>query len=434
MKGLESINHHQRFKELVASATANALNEGEWVQLKNHLLACEECEEVFRQYRKLATEFIPVLALQYHTRLTDEQDMWDDTPVRRALFRRVQLHRNSSNQPADVDHVSSGRNWFEPFRNRLVPVCVAAALCLVVTVGYLASRQRRHDRVAVDQSRNSEVSVPNSSDAEKTPSPNDLNRVLDAQIKRSAQLEEANSQAQQLVAKLRVQLETLNGQIGELKATNQLSLEQLAENDRERDSLTTQLQEAKKAYNDTRAELVNVRQERDELLVRSGLLETKLREASTIERNQEDRLAEYERYMASDRDIRELMGARKLYIADVFDVDGYSRTQKPFGRIFYTEGKSLIFYAFDLQDRTKSANASAFQVWGKTADLTRPVNLGILYMDNESNRRWLLRVDDPDQLARINSVFVTVEPHGGSQEPTSKPFLYALLWQKANHP
>jgi len=47
------------------------------------------------------------------------------------------------------------------------------------------------------------------------------------------------------------------------------------------------------------------------------------------------------------------MGARKLYIADVFDVDSGSRTKKPFGRVFYTQGKSLIFYAFDL-DRQPS--------------------------------------------------------------------------------
>ena len=48
------------------------------------------------------------------------------------------------------------------------------------------------------------------------------------------------------------------------------------------------------------------------------------------------------------------MGARKLYIADVFDVDSGSRTRKPFGRVFYTQSKSLIFYAFDLDRQTGS--------------------------------------------------------------------------------
>ena len=55
-------------------------------------------------------------------------------------------------------------------------------------------------------------------------------------------------------------------------------------------------------------------------------------------------------------------------------------------------------------------------------------------MDSESNRRWVLRLDDPKQLAEIDAVFVTVEPQGGSQKPTGKPFLYALLRREANHP
>jgi hypothetical protein len=40
------------------------------------------------------------------------------------------------------------------------------------------------------------------------------------------------------------------------------------------------------------------------------------------------------------------MGARELHIVDVFDTDGKGRTKKPFGRAFYTQGKSLIFYEF----------------------------------------------------------------------------------------
>jgi hypothetical protein len=48
-------------------------------------------------------------------------------------------------------------------------------------------------------------------------------------------------------------------------------------------------------------------------------------------------------------------------------------------------------------------------------------------MDSESNRRWVLKTDNPDALSQINAVFVTVEPKGGSAKPTSKPFLEAYL-------
>jgi hypothetical protein len=153
-------------------------------------------------------------------------------------------------------------------------------------------------------------------------------------------------------------------------------------------------------------------------------------------RDQERRLKDDEQYLSSDRDIRELMGARKLYIADVFDVDSGSRTRKPFGRVFYTQNRSLIFYAFDLDRQPGVKNASAFQVWGQrdAEERNRATNLGILYMDSESNRRWVLKIDDPKELAEIDAVFVTIEPRGGSQKPTGKPFLYALLRKEANHP
>jgi len=62
-------------------------------------------------------------------------------------------------------------------------------------------------------------------------------------------------------------------------------------------------------------------------------LESKIDELSAADRDQ-TQVKDNEQYLASDRDIRELMGARKLYIADVFDVDSGSRTRKPFGLVF----------------------------------------------------------------------------------------------------
>ena len=56
-------------------------------------------------------------------------------------------------------------------------------------------------------------------------------------------------------------------------------------------------------------------------------------------------------------------------------------------------------------------------------------------MDNESNRRWVLKSDDPKVLEEIDAVFVTLEPKGGSRKPTNKPFLLAYLHTAPpNHP
>ena len=213
---------------------------------------------------------------------------------------------------------------------------------------------------------------------------------------------------------------------------------ELRQRTEERDKLASQLGETEKQYQNLQVELTNLRNEHSQTLLRTASLESKLADLTSANQDQSRRLNDDEQYLVSDRDIRELMGARKLYIADVFDVDSGSRTRKPFGRVFYTQDKSLIFYAFDLDHQPGVRNASAFQVWGQrdseSNGESHPMNLGILYMDSETNRRWVLRLDDPRQLAEIDAVFVTVEPHGGSQKPTGKPFLYALLRKEANHP
>jgi hypothetical protein len=262
--------------------------------------------------------------------------------------------------------------------------------------------------------------------------------ALAEQAKRLAQLQAEGIQKEQELGKLKSALRALEDRSNKLQATSSQSEAQLLALSQERDSLTAQLQSITQSYGNDKTELANLRLEHDKTLIRTASLEAKITELASQNKDQERRLKDTDQYLSSDRDIRELMGARKLYIADVFDVDGSSRTQKPFGRVFYTQGKSLIFYAFDLDREPGVVNASTFQVWGQReapqGQQGSPMNLGILYMDNESNRRWVMRFDDPKKLAEIDAVFVTVEPRGGSHKPTNKPFLYALLRNEANHP
>ena len=151
-------------------------------------------------------------------------------------------------------------------------------------------------------------------------------------------------------------------------------------------------------------------------------------------KDSEDTVQRAEKFLVSDRDIRDLMGARDLYIADVFDIDREGKTQKPFGRVFYTAGKSLIFYAFDL-DRQPGVHNATFQAWGRRGPGDkRPLNMGILYLDNAANKRWALRFDDPKVLNEIDAMFVTVEPKGGGQKPSGRQLMFASLRTPPNHP
>jgi anti-sigma-K factor RskA len=103
--------------------------------------------------------------------------------------------------------------------------------------------------------------------------------------------------------------------------------------------------------------------------------------------------------------------------------------------VFYTSGKSLIFYAYDLDQQPGIESASTFQAWGRRGpDRDHAVNLGILYQDNANKKRWVLKSDNPKTLAQIDAVFVTVEPNGGSPHPSGKPLLFAYLGIHPNHP
>jgi hypothetical protein len=126
------------------------------------------------------------------------------------------------------------------------------------------------------------------------------------------------------------------------------------------------------------------------------------------------------------------MTARNLHIIDVHDQDARGESH-PFGRIFLTEGKLLIFNAYDL-DTAQIKNAS-FQAWGQRTDGGKSaVNLGIFYVDDQKQSRWALKVEDPDLLKTIDSVFVTVEPSGGTKKPSGKKLMYAYLCNPINHP
>ena len=423
---------HEKFKELCALAAAGSLSPLELSELRVHLDHCDSCQEALAEYRILNTEGIPTLAEGYLAR--PERIVWDDSAVREKLWSNVFSPNESS-----PEHISAATTIQQdrPVRKKigvLAGMAMAAGVLLAVAAGayHLGARARKPEPViaasTVLESQYQKLA------AEKIAAEDSLA----AQEKRLAQLQAESAEKEQALVKLRATLRALEAHSNDLMAASSQSETQLKELAQQRDELNAKLQAASQAYGNNQTELATLRSERDKTSLRSAFLESKIEELTAKNRDQDRRLKDAEQYLTSDRDIRELMGARKLYIADVFDVDGSSRTQKPFGRVFYTQGKSLIFYAFDLDHQPGVINASTFQVWGQReapqGESASPMNLGILYMDNETNRRWVMRFDDPKQLAEIDAVFVTVEPRGGSHKPTSKPFLYALLRNQANHP
>jgi hypothetical protein len=430
----ERLNDHEKFKELGVLANSGSLTTNEWAELRAHLEICQACREVRRQYLILARDGMPLLA----ARCSDQKERgnWDDTLTRRQVFARIraQVEQAASGpsggqlkvleQPNNTWRISA-----KPLARTVLAACLVGAITLVAyRLGGRAQTDVKPAQVSFEDRLQKLL-------ADKKKAVDESNESLDIETEKLLKLQQKYSQKEQELTKLQSALLTVEDRRSELAVANSETNKRLQTVSLERDAVLGQLQDTQQEYQKIQSELASLRYEYDKTRLQSASLESRIVELSAAAGDQERRIRDDEQFLASDRDIRELIGARKLYIADVFDVDSRSRTRKSFGRVFYTQGKSLIFYAFDLDDQADLKNASAFQVWGrKVTDDAKPLSLGIFYMDSESNRRWVLRFDDPKQLAEIDAVFVTVEPHGGSGRPTGKPFLSALLRKEANHP
>lgn len=426
---------HQRYGELAAAATCGTITAEEREALESHLQVCEECRTIFREYQILTNEGFALLAPGYEHR--EESGRWNEAAARRRLLA-------SAEEPEEV----SSRIASPPahrFLRRRVTWAAALAACFLVCLllgtwrlGNLQGRSTKLPEVSLNNRVVELLSAEKSTEATLAVQADDLTRLqADSSAKRHAfeQLQSRFQELQKRSQEERTAAQTGMESLSQAKAGAEARVTQVSQ---ERDRLSEQLRSALQAYDLVQADLANLRAERDKVRLQLASVETKLSELTALGEEQERRLKDNEQYLSSDRDIRDLMSARNLYIADVFDVDSHSHTRKAFGRVFFTRGKSLLFYAFDLDEQSQIKNASTFQVWGEKetaqSEQARPVDLGILYLDSEANRRWFLRFDNSQTLSQIDAVFVTVEPHGGSRKPTGKPFLFATLRKEANHP
>jgi hypothetical protein len=246
----------------------------------------------------------------------------------------------------------------------------------------------------------------------------------------------------QELADLHRQLEQQTAEIGRLRAVQQnlesdLQRESASKGDlvRQHADLAEKLQAAQNNSQTLQERLTSLTEQSSRDAVRARTLQARVDELNKHLQDREGTIEQQDQLLAHDRDIRELIGARDLYIAEVYDVADSGETRKPYGRVFYTKGKSLIFYAYDLDQQEGLKRAKIFQAWGRRGpDRQRAINLGLFSEDNISKKRWVLKFNDPQTLAQIDAVFVTVEPNGGSQKPSSKPLLFAYLKADPNHP
>lgn len=428
---------HEEFVELCAVSTSGELSDDEQRRLRDHLVTCAECRQALVEFESVVDIGVPFLRSRLSSLASSEPQPCSDELIERATGSLAQL--DGARSPLKPGEGSSGlffAHWNGRGRAQLnwnyVWMSLAAAAIFAAALGLYSFQLGR---------RKAQLVVPSAADAFATKVEALEQQISDLGHDRQA-LTIQLVQRDKLISDMRRRITQQLAELAEVRNTEE-RVEQSLQNSQdkkqqvveERSDLLQKLASAQASLQKTQQELDSLQRERSQDEARAASLEAQIRDVHSQLRDREQQVGKQGELLAHDRDIRELMGARELYIAEVYDVARDGQTQKPYGRVFYTKGKSLVFYAYDLDEHGGVQKTPAFQVWGRRgADQQQALNLGIFYEDNTARKRWVLKFDDSQILEQIDSVFVTVEPKGGSQKPNGKQLLFASLKLEPNHP
>jgi hypothetical protein len=437
------MDSHEKYPELCAASTAGELGHGEERELQEHLAVCASCRRVKHEYEMTVENAVPALADDLACDAVEPEGDWSVEQAEAAFFKRLRTHQNSLANP-------SGRATSEPagrrftYRPSQIPwaelwMPFAACALLAMALGIVAYRS------GLKRGADSEpqtVATPGLSTGSIEEQISDFGHERSQFLTKLADDDTAIKEFKRQVAEQTDEIKKLKASNGAAVASSHGTSQSSADTSTEMASRDAELLAAQTNLQQLQARTDTLSQQSEDTAKRARALQAKVDELTQLAHDRERALDQQQVEIAKqqvlldhDRDIRELMGARDLYIAEVHDVGGTGEADKTYGRVFYTKGKSLIFYAYDLDQETDLKTASTFQAWGRRGiDKQQALSLGVFYEDNTSKKRWVLKFDDPKTLANIDAVFVTVEPQGGSHHPSGKPLLSAYLRVTPNHP
>jgi Type VI secretion system protein DotU len=424
------MQRHDYFEQLCSLALVGELSTEQFAELSMHLVHCSECRLSQAELSALAND---ILAVGYRGRLRPSPG--EDAKIMQLRDRVISAVRAEGQSISDeailgphsalehaMDYIRRAR-W--ELRQLLPRVAIAASVVALVAVSALLAQKlgdARSDlgKLKVQASRAENEAAGLNARLQQAAQVTDS---TSGQLLRSeAELAVARGRADELRAALQNQrgtIQRLEQQILSLKAQSAAVSDRSAAEASALAASQEQLSKLQAHASKTEVQLVAQQFQIKDLVAQLDTEKLKM---------------EHEReLMAADREIRDLMGARDLHMIDVRDIDLKGNWKQPQGRIFLTDNKKLIFYAFDLHKA--GGREKSFQVWGQRFDeASSTISLGIFRLDDQKQSRWIMKVNDPKLLASIDSVFVTVEPVHGGKRPTGKPLMYAYLRNPINHP
>jgi Anti-sigma-K factor rskA len=425
---------HEYFKELGALVLSGQVSAREYVELRSHLKECTECREEMGQSAGIVYEQIPLLAPEADDeRIEPAVSISRDDSYEKRFWEGMALKGFPSVDSDTRERVVASATAARRSRSNALYAWAVAAILLVATANL---SYKRFHLTTLDKSKDAEIqrlAATNTALQQRIT----LSQSQDTQEATNAQAQKVELTSQQeKYSQLEAQYKTLDTELQSVNSERQ-TLEARAESDKlARDDVSKTLQQDQASIEQLTAQLQDLRSHHSDDVAERELARARAEKLEKDVSTMRDQLGQAERLLAADRDIRDLMGARNLHLTDIYDVDGKGKTERPFGRVFYTDKKSLTFYAFDLGTSPKTAAANhSFQAWGyQESAQNSAVSLGIFYQDDQTQNRWVLKFNDAAVLSGIDAVFITVEPRGGSAKPTGQKLLWAFLNSTPNHP
>lgn len=416
------MNLHERFEALAALELIGELSAQEHRELQAHLTSCQSCRREYKGLESVLLHRLPLLHEQQSVlSLTRRRDRVEELSTPKDVLR-------PPNELQFLPHGDLFSKNFPATSHGVVFFSYAAGVLLVIALGVFSYRMREQSMTANGQvaELKERVSIL-SSELQNRPSvvvhepPKQAKEISQQQENQHARLALRTRGLEQQLNASAEEIRQLRNQLESTQASDTILAHRVSDAQEKLERASNNLQTALLDRDQTS---VNLKNKETELLA----LEQEVADLrSSVDRDRA--------LLAASHDITNLMGARNLRIIDVSDVDGRGKTRKAFGRVFFTEGKSLVFYAFDLPQGRSATHPASFQVWGaQGANLPSAKSLGIFFHDDHNSNRWVLKFDDPSVLSEIDSVFVTVEPLGGSKRPTGTLLLPAYLKAELNHP
>jgi hypothetical protein len=413
---------HEEFLELCALATTGELTAEEWTRLNEHLAHCSACLRASREFEEVVATAIPALAAE-----SVPEECGENLLETCSIEQAEQTLRESLNaEPTSPKARSSAEPDSSPLRLS-PPLAVAAmilAACSLAAYQLGVHHERTIDDAAARVGMQTSNPVPHHGRSDGTAAPATGNNRKSKDERAALYKEQAHQLELNRLEKRQSQLE------GELAKQS----EELSQSVQDRVELNRRLTLAQANAESLEARLSQIDNQNSQAVAQSLAIKSQLNDLTAAFQEKSREIAHEQELLQHDRDIRNLIGARNLYMAEIYDVAKTGDTQKPFGRVFYTKDKSLIFYGYDLDQQHGLKKAHAFQAWGRGVDRQHDISLGLLYQDDASQERWVLKFNNAKAISQIDAVFVTVEPEGGSSKPSGKPLLFTSLRIDPNYP